>query len=76
MFKGNPNKKKGMLKISPGDTRIEGKGTPAFVINSKGLASVNATTLKSTQASLFETRIAFENADDCKKAHELIKQYY
>ena len=36
VFKGNPNKKKGMLKISPGDTRIEGKGTPAFVINSKG----------------------------------------
>ena len=76
VFKGNPNKKKGMLKISPGDARIEGKGTPAFVLNSKGLSSVNTTTLKSSQASLFETRIAFENADDCKKAHELIKQYY
>jgi hypothetical protein len=76
VFKGNPSKKKGVLMISPGDTRIEGKGTPAFVINSKGLSSVNDTTLKSSQASLFETRIAFGNAEDCKKAHDLIKQYY
>jgi hypothetical protein len=76
VFKGNPTKKKGMLKISPGDTRIEGKGMPAFVINSKGLAEINPTTLKSSQASLFETRIVFEKADDCKKAHEFIKKYY
>lgn len=76
VFKGNPTKKNGMLRISPGDTRIEGRGTPAFVINSKGLGEVNATSLKSTQASLFETRLLFENVEDCKKAHEFIKQYY
>lgn len=76
IFKGNPQKKKGMLKVSPGDTRIEGKGSPAFVVNSKGLTEVNPTTLKSTQASLFETKIVFGKAEDCKQAHELIKQYY
>ncbi len=76
VFKGNPTKKKGALKISPGDTRIEGQGSPAFVLSSKGLSSVNTTTLKSSQASLFETKITFENESDCKKAHELIKQYY
>ena len=57
VFKGNPSKKKGTLKVSPGDTRIEGHGSPAFVLSSKGLSSVNATTLKSSRASLFETRI-------------------
>jgi len=76
VFKGNPNKKKGALKISPGDIRIEGKSATIFVLNSKGLSPVNPTALKSTQASLFETRIVFENESDCKRALELAKQYY
>ena len=76
VFKGNPQKKKGTLMISPGDARIEGHGSPAFVINSNGLSEVNSTTLKSSQASLFETRLVFEKGEDCKQAHEFIKQYY
>ncbi|MDG6924162.1 MAG: hypothetical protein JRN67_12840 [Nitrososphaerota archaeon] len=76
VFKGNPSKKKGTLLISPGDTRIEGKNSPAFVVSSQGLTQIEATALKSTQASLFETRILFESAEDCRKAHEFIKQYY
>ncbi|MHB2037400.1 MAG: hypothetical protein ACYCPW_11770 [Nitrososphaerales archaeon] len=76
VFKGNSNKKKGMIKISPGDIRIEGKSAAIFVVSSKGLSSVNPKILKSSQASLFETRIVFENESDCKRAFELAKQYY
>ena len=76
VFRGNPSKKIGVLVISPGDTRIEGKRTSTLVVRSKGLSTVNFNTLISSRASLFETRIVFMSEDDCKKAHELLKQYY
>jgi hypothetical protein len=76
VFKGSPSKKKGMMKISPGDARIEGPGKANFVISAKVLSSVNATTLKSARASLFETKITFANESDCKQALDMTKKYY
>lgn len=75
LFRGNPSRRKGLLSISPGDARIESSRRYAFVINSAGLTWTGKTMLKATQASLFETRIVFQKAEDCERARELIAKY-
>jgi hypothetical protein len=76
VFRGSPSRRKGLLSISPGDARIESSGRHAFVINSTGLSKIHETILKSTQTSLFETRIIFQKAEDCERARDLIAKYY
>lgn len=76
VFRGSPSRRKGLLSISPGDARIESSGRHAFVISSTGLSKIRDTILKSTQASLFETRIIFQKAEDCERAREMIAKYY
>jgi hypothetical protein len=77
VLRGNPSRRDGVLKISPGDARIETKGgKSAFVIRSNGLSVRGPTTLGSSQASLFETKIVFQRQEDCELALQLIKQYY
>jgi hypothetical protein len=77
VFRGNPSKRDGFLKISPGDARIETKGRRStFVIGSKGLSARGPTTLTFSQASLFETKMVFRRQEDCEQALQLIRQYY
>lgn len=76
VFRGSPSIRIGVLSISPGDARIERGGRSKFIVSSAGLTEFERTTLRSTQASLFETRIIFQKPEDCTKARDLIKQYY
>lgn len=75
-LRGSHSIRSGVLSISPGDARIEHSGRSTFIISSAGLREFGQLMLRSTQASLFETRIIFQKPEDCAKARDLIKQYY
>lgn len=76
IFRGSPGRRNGLLSVSLGGARLESNGRYAFVIHSAGLTQVGKTVLKATQASMFETRIIFQNAEDCAKAREFVGKYY
>lgn len=74
VFRGNPSRKKGVLAIAPGDARIERENSSSLNVGSRDLALVDEHTISYRPAVLFETRIRFQNQEECFSAWDLLKQ--